>query len=411
MVASSSRKLGLSRIIMQEQKRASKAKKRYEQESKKNVKLFQELRTDMKEQCAQIATLESQTEELRTELLRERDAAQGFQRLADEQRVANDERERELLQSLRSAEEEIATLKHQVERADKKIIALQEQVNNHNERGQATLAREQQVDYEALYMATKEELQKAKDEWNQEIQQRAAQIAVLAERVEQMEEELEQMRTNLKDSQEATNLANNRAELIEQSLKSTAAQLLEKQVEVDRFRSEEAVVSAKLRALEEQMSTLEEVSFQRGKDEGKLNFRFGAVELLPLTIILSCITAATEFNRVQASCGQLEEQVRMLKIERDSYKAEILAMQEDLMLLRSKISNQRPASIEESCRRKLNLDALADLDTCDRQQRVSSKEQDMTDLLQSDDSIGLRKPRGDQLDPLQHLSEELARSG
>lgn len=120
-----------------------------------------------------------------------------------------------------------------------------------------------------------------------------------------------------------------------------------------------------------------------------------------------------EVSLLQKRCKELEAECRTSNSERDSLRSELAKLRSIPSLLPT---NDLPVN------RRLDLDSLAD--NLGREGRVGrhgqrdSKEQDITDLLQSDDAVCTRIQQSHKKaltgevapsDPLAYLNEELVR--
>lgn len=229
-------------IPFQERKLTTRLKKRQDKEKKSTAKIFQELKNEMKAQFDQVSTLESQI--------------QALEEQAEKTRLVNEQKEKEMQDALKLAEDEAVAL-NELEKATS---------NRNDERAPGDL------DSERQYIAIKEEFQRARDDWHKEREERTERIEELIALLEHANEELEQMEAERKENQEAVRMADKRAAEADRMLQQASTEWTARHSEQEKLRGEERAISAQLRTqlqeLEGQMVQAEVVALERGREEG-----------------------------------------------------------------------------------------------------------------------------------------------
>ncbi|ELR20438.1 Fbox domain containing protein [Acanthamoeba castellanii str. Neff] len=388
---------------------------------------FKELR---KEQFGQLAALEGQIEGLQQELAGERARSQGVQEQVGEARLAYEQKERELQEMLRIAREEASALESAAARAGTResematrLDELEAQLARRSEEEavvipSAAAAQRSDEDREARLREREEEMRTATEEWERERGERDARVEALTAQLTRANGELAQLKAALAEGEERARLTEERAAVAERTLATATAEWAERQGQAERLYAEQgaalAELGARLAAFEERLPEIESRAVRRGREE-----------------------VQGDLDRLQAEHALLSSQLKQAEKEARAYKAEAEALRNELAQVAQKPAGAALAShpgfqtrrrLEPEMRAAADVSspaaASADHDTRKvRRRSEPDKEQDITDLLQSDDVVQTR-PRtmpattsGQSLpaaasadhrtDPVEYLSEEL----
>lgn len=265
-----------ARDVLQERKLATKAKKRHDEENKKNMATFKELR---KEQFGQLAALEGQIEGLQQELAGEKARSQGVQEQVGEARLAYEQKERELQEMLRIAHEEASAQESAVARASTResematrLAELEAQLARRSEEQEEAVASTSDEDREARLREREEEMRTATEEWERERGERDARVEALTAQLARANEELAQLKAVLAEGEERARLAEERTAVAERALATATAEWTERQGQAERLYAEQgaalAELGVRLAAFEERLPEIESRAVRRGREEG-----------------------------------------------------------------------------------------------------------------------------------------------
>jgi DNA repair exonuclease SbcCD ATPase subunit len=379
---------------------ATKSKKRHDEESKKNIATFKELRKELKEQFGQVATLEDQVEELKQELADEKGRSQS----AQAQAVEAQDQKRELQEMLRAVREEASILKSSAAQASTResgmaarISELEAQLANRPEAQMTSEATAVQSsddgNWEESYRKQEEEMQREMEQWERERGERIAQIDTLTAQFAQVSEELAQLKTALTEGEERARLAAERTNAAEQALTTATAEWTKRL----------AVSEEKLREIESQAA-------HRGREERTLHRHPRRNILADVNSDCGVCAVRGDLDRLQAENASLIAQLKQMEQEVQLHKAEAETLQQLSLLktspalaahtgiqTRRNLEPEMIAAAREatySGRQPTAVSATAAAKDYNmrkvRRHSEADKEQDITDLLQSDDVVHTR---------------------